>query len=110
MNWRGILIAICLIVTVNAVHILNCLLIQICINWLLVITDVNNDIDIFSTELEEWVLCVVNSGGDPSSCENLAYHILPVWRLWVSELFMSLTGIEMFIVEASQRYHTVMLH
>ena len=53
--------------------------------------------------MEAWETCILQAGGDASQCENIAMNILPIYRLWVGELFMSLTGIETFIVEGSQK-------
>ena len=67
------------------------------------IKTINDNVDVFPQEMEAWEACILQAGGDASQCENIAMNILPIYRLWVGELFMSLTGIETFIVEASQK-------
>jgi hypothetical protein len=70
---------------------------------LLVIKRINDNVDEFPQEMEAWEACILQAGGDASQCEDIAMNILPIYRLWVGELFMSLTGIETFIVEGSQK-------
>ena len=69
----------------------------------MVIKAINDDVDDFPQQMEAWEACILQAGGDASQCENIAMKILPIYRLWVGELFMSLTGIETFIVEGSQK-------
>jgi hypothetical protein len=83
-----------LIITINVV----------CINWLVVISHLKANEPHFAEQLAAWSQCVLRSGADTSECESMANAVIPVWRLWVQEVFISLTGIEMFLIEASQWY------
>jgi hypothetical protein len=53
--------------------------IQICINWLVVINSVNDNIDEFPMALGAWDECALRAGGITSSCENFAEDVLRNW-------------------------------
>jgi hypothetical protein len=93
MNWRQILTGMCLIVTLNVT----------CINWLLAIYHTKSIEPQLTERLTVWSQCVILSGANAPKCEAIANDIIPVWRVWVQELFISLTGIESFLIDSSQR-------
>jgi hypothetical protein len=92
MNWRGILTALVLIVTINVVNI----------NWIIGINHLKSNVSTLETQLVTWSSCVARLGVGASECESMANQVVPVWRFWVGELFLSLTGIETFLIESAQ--------
>ena len=92
MNWRGILSAIVLIVTI----------IVVCVNWIIGINHLKSNAPTLETQLIAWGSCVARLGAGASECESVANQLIPVWRFWVGELFLSLIGIETFLIEAAQ--------
>jgi hypothetical protein len=94
LNWRGILQAVCLVVSINL----------LCINWLVVIDNLkDNELEIVD-RFTSWSSCVLRAGASTSECQTMANNIIPVWRGWVLELFTSLTGVEAFLIEGTQKY------